>query len=924
MIITRSPSFPYDRYEFNGRPLKVHYDKFSQSSPNIPFVGVSPQAVSTSLLPPYDSLSQLASPLSRFEVLSAHDGRSHSHFDALAQSQLHLDLQRSRLEAEGLTSAQLDALLARPRSSSFKSSSSTPPTVLSQFPSHLQSHALLQPQGQSLGGSSLSASIAQPIFPPSARSLSQPHSLTGSPLPTSAKMSTGGSSVHGATGSLGSSTDLTLVTDLNDIKLTPDSLASHSSNFSSPRPSLSAGSSQASSFSSSGSRRPNLSAASSRGDVLSDGVALGLVSQRTSFSSSSRPSFGAANAEKPSFGVSASDRHPFGASSERLPFGAGTSQHLSMGSATSQNLTLGASPRPTALLSAPFLEDDVSTPSSSVHLSAMGTSKPPPHMGLARSNASPPLFNNGSVDKNWPDLSRVGSPESIGTRASPSHASTQISPRSTSEGTPPEVSLLAQSILITDPSPAPDTTWGASKPHLSKDSPASKANGTVDYVATALGALGMRRANKAQSKQAEEKRKSSTPSAEQQPQASSSVGHGKKSSQSSHRHPGPISLPPPTAFTLPPGVVFSPHTHPQSPIYHAGYSLNPVHPHPMGSPLHHPMGSPLAHPSHVHSPLHHPGHPQYGTYPHHATPMHYGVITPHGLPPITPSMPPFTFLPPQVQTPMQNGYSRVDKESEERSQHASQNEGRQTNPPKRESAAHVSQSLYYPPSSNTPQQRMQYTQIHPHMFSPGIPLSPGIMVPLSSGIMPAVSMSMAGVPVPMTPGVALTPGVTMTPGAFWSHAPWMNPTVGAPVHAADGFNEPLHPATEGYFPPLSEPNGDTGYFPPVSSVANDILKRGHGSAWGSGLSRGENSRDGVEGTASENPPRSSSPGLSQVSSPDPSQKSPQDASRKGGSQVIKRSTSAQCEGGVPKRNGLFHRDSDPEVSTATNKGSKEA
>ena len=926
MISTHSPFFPFGRYEFNGRPLKVHYDKFTQLSQNMPLVGVSPQGASTSLIPPYDSLSQVASPLSRFEVLSAHDGRSHAHFDALAQSQLHLDLQRSRLEAEGLTSAQLDALLARPRSSSFKSPSLTPPTVLSQSPSHLHSHALLQPQGQSLGGSSLSASIAQPILPPSARSLSQPHSLTGSPHPISAKVSTSGSSVYSssATDPFGSATDLTLVTDLNDIKLTPDSLTSLGSSFGSPRPSLSAGSSQTSSFSSSGSRRPNLTAASSRGDVLSDGVTLGLGSQRTSFSSPSRPSFGAANAEKPSFGVSAS---------ERLAFGAGTSQHLSMGSTTSQNPS--SSQRPPTHMSAPFLEDDGPTPSSSVHLSAMGASKSPlgpvtmslslpaansrSHLELAGSNASPPLLNSGGVNNNWTDLSRIGSPEGICATASPSHAGTQIPPRSTSEGTPPEVSLLAQSIL-TDPSPAADTTWGASTPQLRKDSPASRDNGTVDYVTTALGALGMRRANKAQSRQAEEKRKSLTPSVEQQPQASSSAGHGRKSTQSSHRHPGPISLPPPTAFTLPPGVVFSPHSHPQSPNYHPGYSLSP-HPHPMGSPLHHPMGSPLAHPTHVHSPLHHPGHPQYGTYPHHATPVHYGVTTPHGLPPITPSMPPFTFLHPQAQTPTQNGHARG---SEERGQNAFQNEARQTDPSKRESAAHVTQYAYYPPSSNAPQQRMQYAQIHPHMFSPGIPLSPGIMVPLSQGMVSPVSIPMAGVSVPMTPGVALTPGVTMTPGAFWSHAPWMNPTVGAPVHATDGPNEPSHIAAEGYFPPVSEPSGDTGYFPPVSSVANDILKEGNGSASGSGTSREEIACVGAEGRASVAPSRSPSPGSPQVSSPDPSPRSPHDANRKGGPQVIKRSTSAQCEGGVPKRNGLFHRDSDPEVSTATNKGSKEA
>lgn len=923
MICGCSPSFPFGRYEFNGRSLKVHYDRFAQSSQNTPLVGVASQTVSSSLVPPYDSLPQLSSPLSRFEVLSAHDGRSHSHLDALSQSQLHLDLQRSRLEAEGLTSAQLDALLTRPHTSSFKSTSLAPPVALSQSPSHVQS----------LGGSSLGAPLAQPILPPSARSLSQPHSLTGSPRPISAKVSSSGSSVHScATDSLGSVTDLTLVTDLNDIKLTPDSLTSISTNFGSPRPSLSAGSSCTSSFSSSGSRRPNLSAASSR-DVLNDGAALGLGSQRTSFSSSARPSFGAATAEKP-FSVTASERTPFGASPDRS-FGASTPQHLSVGSTSSQNSSMDASSqRSTAHLTTAFLEGDGPTPSSSVPSSTVGASKPPPlgpvvmslnlpaaksrsHTGSTTSASkipSPPSLNSGSNHR--PDLSRIGSPENKGTQASPSHTTT----RSTPEETSPQASLLAQSILNTNSSPAPDTTWGASKPHVRKDSPASKANGTVDYVTTALGALGVRRANKAQSKQTEERRRSLTPSGEQQPQFSSSAGpqaHGKKSSHSaSHRHPGPISLPPPTAFTLPPGVVFSPHAHPQSPLYHPGYPLSPVHPHPMGSPLHHPMGSPLTHPAHVHSPLHHPGHPQYGTYPHHTT--HYGVITPHGLPPITPSMPPFTFLPPQAHTPTQNGYTR-DKGGEGRSQHASLDEGRQIDPPKRESTSQAPQPPYFPQSSSAPQQQMQYTQIHPHMFSPGIPLSPGIIVPLSPGMVaPAVSMPMTGVPVPMTPGVALTPGVTMTPGAFWSHAPWMNPAVGAPVHAADGQNEPSH----GYFPPVSQPSGDMGYFPPVSSVANNVLKE-DGFMSGSDTSHGENPHD-EQGRASESTAQSPSPSLFQLPSPDPSPKSSQDASRKGGPQVMKRSTSARCEGGLPKRNGLFHRESDPEVNTATSKGSKEA
>ena len=918
-----SPLFSLGRYEFNGRPLKVHYDKFAQWSQNSSLVGVSPQAIPASLLSPYDLLPQLASPLSRLEVVSAHDGRPHSHLDQLAQSQLHLDLQRSRLEAESLTSAHLDALLVRPRSSSFKSPSLTPPTVLSQSPSHLQSPALLQTQGQSLSGGSLGASIAQPILP-SANSLSQPHSLTGSPHLITANVSSSGSSSR----NYGATSDLTLVTDLNDIKRTPDSFTSLGTSFGSPRPSLSAGSSQTSSFCSSGSRRPT-----SMVDVLNDGVSLGLGLHHTSFSTSGGPSFGAANAEKPAFGVATSERLAFGAGTERLPFGSCNSQRLSTALTTGSGTS---SQRPTTHSSVSLSEDDT-TPSASVQISALGNMKLPlapaampfslPHSkagshltstGLASRTASPPSLGSGSASNNWSDLSRVGSPESRGSQASPSLAGTQISLRATSEGSSPESSLLAKSILNDSP-PPPDATWSATKSQLRKEPPTSKANGTIDYVTTALGALGMRRANRAQSRQAEEKRKSSPPG-EQQP--AGSQGHGKKStSSSSHRHPGPISLPPPTTFTLPPGVVFSPHAHPQSPIYHPGYPLSPVHPHPMGSPLHHPLGSPLHHPA-VHSPLHHPGHPQYGAYPHHAAPVHYGVITPHGLPPITPSMPPFTFLPPRAQTPTQNGHAGEDKENGERSQYVSQNEVGQTD----RSAAQVSQAPYYSQSSNTPQQRIQYTQVHPHMFSPGIPLSPGIMVPISPGIVsPGMSVPVAGVPVPMTPGVALTPGVTMPPGAFWSHAPWMNPAVGAPVHVANGPLEQSHAAVEGYFPPVSEPGSDTGYFPPVPSVASDTCKEDHRLASGSGLSYGDNPREGLEyGGASENSRWNSSPGTSRVSLPDPSPKSPPDINRKGGPQIMKRSNSAQCEGGIPKRNGLLHRESDPEVNTTTNKGSKEA
>ncbi|KAI9441705.1 hypothetical protein H4582DRAFT_1405745 [Lactarius indigo] len=98
-------------------------------------------------------------------------------------------------------------------------------------------------------------------------------------------------------------------------------------------------------------------------------------------------------------------------------------------------------------------------------------------------------------------------------------------------------------------------------------------------------------------------------------------------------HPGPISLPPPSAFVIPAPHNFSP----VSPMFAPpGIHVSPLH-HPGVPPLaasHVPAHSPLTHPMHSHarSPLHHPvhGHPL--------------NMTPIGLPPITPSMPSFQFV----------------------------------------------------------------------------------------------------------------------------------------------------------------------------------------------------------------------------------------------------------------------------------------
>ncbi|KAH9050902.1 hypothetical protein EDB83DRAFT_2399031 [Lactarius deliciosus] len=97
-------------------------------------------------------------------------------------------------------------------------------------------------------------------------------------------------------------------------------------------------------------------------------------------------------------------------------------------------------------------------------------------------------------------------------------------------------------------------------------------------------------------------------------------------------HPGPISLPPPSTFVIPAPHNFSP----VSPMFAPpGIHVSPLH-HPGVPPLtasHVPAHSPLSHPMHARSPLHHPAH------------GHPFNMTPIGLPPITPSMPSFQFVP---------------------------------------------------------------------------------------------------------------------------------------------------------------------------------------------------------------------------------------------------------------------------------------
>lgn len=98
-------------------------------------------------------------------------------------------------------------------------------------------------------------------------------------------------------------------------------------------------------------------------------------------------------------------------------------------------------------------------------------------------------------------------------------------------------------------------------------------------------------------------------------------------------HPGPISIPPPSAFVTPPTHTLSP----VSPVLALGTHISPSH------KLAVPMHSPLAHP---HSPLHHPIYSRVRPPLQHPHPPPLTLnMTPSGLPPITPSMPSFQFVP---------------------------------------------------------------------------------------------------------------------------------------------------------------------------------------------------------------------------------------------------------------------------------------
>lgn len=500
------------------------------------------------------------------------------------------------------------------------------------------------------------------------------------------------------------------------------------------------------------------------------------TSRTSSFSTPSSLADGMSFSQRPSFVASQSQRPSFSSSTSQRPSFSSTSQRPSFGNGSVQRPAFSTS----SLLQGPFFDDERESISQPVSLStsransgsSTGASSLPPTLTRPTSGVGhDTTLTSPPASGGWPRMSipRPTSPKSA-----------------------------KHTLLSSDSSNKSQSPWGASSKvgSIQGSTPAkAEGSGNIDAIATALGSLGVRRFKAQAYKAAEKEKVSSSDPKPTSPSPQKPTSLQKPSRSSSRRQPGPISLPPPT-FTLQHPQLLSPQ-HPQSPIYYAGYApSHPVSPlyHPaMNSPVHHPTMSPLLHPS-VHS------------YQYH---MHYGVMTPHGLPPITPSMPPFTFQPQQKVNDRANLTERLG--SNEGSRQGQATEARSGAPP-------PSSPYHHPPHNHIP-------YLPPHMFSPGIPLSPGIMIPMSPGYpspMTMVPLTPSGVPLPMTPGV------TMTPGTFWPHAPWINPAPGAPVHAGDHQHDHGYSPNPGgdYFPPQGEPDNNTGYFPPVSSLANEIFKEG--------------------------------------------------------------------------------------------------
>lgn len=305
-------------------------------------------------------------------------------------------------------------------------------------------------------------------------------------------------------------------------------------------------------------------------------------------------------------------------------------------------------------------------------------------------------------------------------------------------------------------------------------------------------------------------------------------------------HPGTIALPPPpppNAFPYTPhpyqyamGGPISPLGHPGSPLLYSAYVQvqSPGHPYPPPHPHPGAMQTPPTYAqvagyggvqnqsqsqSQSQDVAHGHGHGQ-------AQGQGAQMATPYGLPPITPSMPSFSFVPQPSPAGMMSGSSAIPPTPAESGM------GQEQSHSWAGGAAYQHSGLSH--AASVQNQNAATPMSYPYnavmgMASPPIHFPPHMFSPF-------------------------TPGTALSPGAFWGHpghgghvAPHLNPAVGSrPLHHAYGpGSQPTSPAAggffpvmepSGYFPPVLPPQGRQEYFPPVpasvpaqsSGLANEV------------------------------------------------------------------------------------------------------
>ena len=269
-------------------------------------------------------------------------------------------------------------------------------------------------------------------------------------------------------------------------------------------------------------------------------------------------------------------------------------------------------------------------------------------------------------------------------------------------------------------------------------------------------------------------------------------------------HPGPISIPPMTfnPMQMPMGMIMPLTTMTPGHAHMAHAMMGMMNPNM--SPLYHPAAAAAAMGGGPSSPYR-----MYPTAPALGSPsavLGTGVITltPHGLPPITPSMPPFNFLPPLHSQQQQQQHFSDGKaaEGQGRGGGNGKSEGSRPSTSRVEGgcgACNSSSSVQVSTSGQPPSQEQQQQQQHP-------------AYPLRLNLATAAG--------------GFSPAMTMSPGTFYGRPgevpgpnPYINAAVGAPVHPVS------HPAM--YSPPV-HPHPHHPHHPHHPSS----LYRGHGTPQG--------------------------------------------------------------------------------------------